>query len=103
MKKPQPKIRKYYDYQECRTYLEEKYGYNERDFAHGNKKLDFWGWVIAHDDIHNGCFIMFSREILEGEDTDWDNIHDNWQKEIYQHYIDEFADENGELELYVWW
>jgi len=113
MEKPQSKIKQYYDYHECRNYLQEKYGYDERDFSNQATKggreaqtLDFWYWVIEHDDIHNGCFVIFSKEILEDEDTDWTEIDDkfgNWQKEIYQHYIDEFADENGEVEFYVWW
>lgn len=27
----------------------------------------------------------------------------DWQREIYKRYLDEFADENGELTLYCWW
>ncbi len=31
-----------------------------------------------------------------------DEDNEDWVKEIYKHYLDEFADENGDLEMYVW-
>lgn len=104
--KPQKQSRTYYDYNECRDYLQEKYDYDERDYAgkysHGNSGdgnkpyLDFWHWVIERYEIHNGCYITFDKSEL-------DDIEKDWIKEIYSHYLDEFADDNGELEMYVWW
>ena len=89
MDKPQPKTMTYYDYTECRNYLQEKYGYNERDFAGRHKVswpenahipyLDFWHWVCEHHEVFNGCMIDFSREVLDDPDTDWNG---EWQKEI---------------------
>lgn len=58
--------------------------------------LDFWHWVVDNYEVHNGSFISFSKEALGCEMKDW-------QKEIYKHYLDEFADENGELEMWVEW
>ena len=107
LKKPQKKTKTYYDYHECRNYLQKKYGYDERNYA--GKKFsgdtdvpyqDFWHWLIDHHGIHNGCFVTFDRDTLKNEDTDWMG---DWVKEIYTHYIEEFADENGELEMEVWW
>lgn len=108
--KPQQKQTTYYDYNECRDYLQAKYGYDERDYAgHFKRKrgkltgtdesvpyLDFWHWVCEHHEIHNGCFITFSREELPG-------IEEDWVREIYTHYLDEFEDEKGEVELFAWW
>lgn len=110
LKKPEKKRREYYDYQELRNYLEAKYGYKEKDYAGRFKKRrgqteterkaipyqDFWCWVVDRYEIHNGCYLTFTREELE-----W--IKEDWVKEIYTYYIDEFADENGDLEMYVWW
>jgi len=107
MKKPTKHSKEYYNYNKCRNYLEKKYKYKERDFAnkYPNKKkpyeedeskpyLDFWHWVVDNYDIHNGCFITFDKNFQPEED---------WQKEIYNHYIEEFGNENGEVELYVSW
>jgi hypothetical protein len=103
--KPQLQTKTFYNYNDCRNYLEKKYGYDERDYAkkfqgkkvHDDKPyLDFWHWVIDHNEVHNGCFISFERGTLE-------YITEEWVKEIYTHYLDEFADEKGEIVFYVWW
>lgn len=102
--KPKKKSRSYYDYIQCRDYLQAKYNYLERDYAgkfangklNGKPYLDFWHWVLDNHEVHNGCEILFSKEELE-------TIEKPWVKEIYQRYIDEFADKKGELTLYVWW
>lgn len=106
LKKPKKQTHRYYDYHECRDYLQKKFGYDERDYAkiYNNGKydkdiecLDFWYWLCEHSEIHNGCFVYFSKENLDDLDGD------EWVKEIYGHYIDEFADKNGELTMYAWW
>lgn len=103
--KPVPRTKTAYDYNQCRDYLEAKYGYEERDYVGMFKEkkvneeveyLDFWHWVLDRHTIHNGCYVTFSKEEL-------DEIDKEWVREIYSHYIEEFADDNGELELYVWW
>jgi hypothetical protein len=107
MKKPTKKTKSYYDYIQCRDYLQKKYDYNERDYAGKFKNRDkedvpyqdFWHWVIEHYQVCNGCFITFSKEYLECDGKE----SEAWVREIYKHYIDEFADENGELEMYCWW
>ena len=105
--KPQPTTRTAYDYHECRDYLQKKYKYNERDYAKkfvtgstmGEPYQDFWHWVVDHNDISNGCLITFSRETLNNPDFDGDQ----WVKTIYGYYLTEFADDNGELLMWVWW
>lgn len=109
--KPKKQTKGYYDYNQCRNYLQDKYNYDERDYAkkyYRNKKnkitkvnndkpyLDFWCWVLDNYTINNGCFITFYKNDIK-------QIKEDWIKEIYSHYIDEFADENGELEMYIWW
>lgn len=150
MNKPEKQTKSFYDYHQCSSFLEKKYGYNERDYA-GNRKyeaeakkstdqkfgdsswysaipvdmnpkqkeaytfyqelmksqpeyLNFWHWVVDHHDIHNGCEIVFSNEGYEC-------IEEDWVKEIYKHYMDEFSGvENWEtitdyvsVDLYVEW
>ena len=113
--KPKKQIKEYYDYHKCRDYLQEKFGYNERDYAgRFNKKgkritkvtleipyQDFWHWVLDKHEVHNGSFLTFDRQSLKYYDED--KTIKPWQREIYCHYLDEFADEKGELEMYVWW
>lgn len=146
--KPKKKSRQSYDYSECRDFLEEKYGYSERDYlgryAFGNKAVekvskkygkswyttiptdfneqeklaseeyhkimldepeycDFWHWVCDHCyNVSNGCYITFSRECLESYKDD-DEGMPPFVKQIYSYYLDEFADKNGELEMWVEW
>lgn len=58
---------------------------------------DFWHFIIDSNDIHNGCeFTMHKDYMMEDAEP--------WQKEILQHYFDEFdADGIGYIEFYVWW
>lgn len=104
MKKPTKQKIEYYDYSECRDYLEQKYGYDERDYAgkfkdglHDDRPyLDFWHWVVERFNVRNGDYITFERSEIE-------EIEQDWVREIYTRYIDEFADKNGNLEMYVGW
>lgn len=115
--KPKARSRKpELDFNECTDYIEKKYGYSTRGFAFDEEKLlgptteleyrDFWHWVVDHYTIHNGCHIEFSQETLdeykELEPNDPYGMKD-WQIKIYQDYLNEFADENGEINFYVWW
>lgn len=99
MDKPQPKTLTYYDYVECRDYMQQKYGFAERDYS--KQRHDFWHWLCDHEDIHNGGYVTFSREILQEWQADG-NIPD-WAAEIYTHYLDEFADDLGTVEFCTWW
>jgi len=129
MDKPVKKTREAFDYHECRDYLQDKYQYSERDYAghfgepaqnspavaaapiEKNESVawdeerppywDFWHFVIDHTEMHNGTYITMSEE--------WLPMATDWQKEIIQHYIDEFAEpathdeECREVEFYVEW
>ena len=114
--KPVKRTRTFYEYLECRDYLQEKYGYDERDYASRNKAVevigkrrrfdgsrpyqDFWHWVVETYQIHNGCFVTFSRDADALRELPTDK---QWVREIYQRYLDEFADEDGELLMFVEW
>lgn len=110
MNKPILKTKAAYDYIECRDYLQDKYGYNERDWAGKYKKdrverdkmdeslpdLDFWHWVCENYQIHNGCYITFTEDELA-------EIQEEWVKTIYGYYLKEFAHGTGEVTFYCWW
>ena len=51
-------------------------------------------------DIHNGCYITFTKSELDyllTSDTP------EWISTVYKWFLDDFADSNGELEMYVDW
>lgn len=104
MKRPVKHTHEYYDYHECRDYLESKHDYNERDYAGwlDDKSLpyqDFWHFVCDMGDISNDSpFTMC--EWWGGEGAA------DWQVDILDHYLDEFGEgEPGErmIEFYVSW
>ena len=58
---------------------------------------DFWHFLLDHHEINNGGFFTMNKDHLMKEASDW-------QKEILQHYFDEFDPDNkGEIEFYVSW
>lgn len=103
--KPEPLTLVKHDYNKCRDYLEAKYGYHERDVLgrfRGNpdaEYLDFWHWVVDNYEVRNESFMTFSRSRLDGDHAD----APEWVRKIYGHYLEEFADANGEVHFYVWW
>lgn len=109
MDKPLANTVVYYNYHECRDYLQKKYGYDERNYqrqpvtpgSHYTTSKDFWLWLCDHEDIHNGGYVTFSQEIL----AEWqaDEAIPDWAAEIYTHYLDEFADDLGTVEFCTWW
>lgn len=107
MTKPTKKSKTYYDWLECEDYIQKQHKCNIRDFKNKFKKIkgkltvddkkeymDFWHWVLNNYEVHNGCFITFTKEIYE-------SINEEWIKTIYGWFL-EFADE-GEVEFYVTW
>ena len=114
LEKPKFKTKIFYHYNECRNYLQKKYNCNERDFAgrykrDENNKLkevdinkpyqDFWHWVCDNYIIYNGCFIVFSKNYFGMKSE----TIPEWVKTIYSRYIEEFADNNGELVMFCEW
>ena len=110
MNKPLKKSIPRYDYHECCNYLQDKYGYNERDyyghFKDGkfNKDVeycDFWHWFIAHSYVPtNGSVVIMYEEWGEGLSDD------DWRKIIINHYLDEFGEGefgNRSIEFWVEW
>lgn len=114
LKKPEKKHRApIYDYNQCRSYLEAKYGYDERQYGREYQVLDnglkactnpeqeyqdFWWWVVKkYSPVRDGT-ITFHRENLNemGHEPEW-------IRKIYTYYLDEFADETGRLDLLTAW
>lgn len=114
MDKPIKHSKSYYYYNELLEYLQEKSGRQFNDYYGAclrsrvtgipnsdREFLCFWHWVCDNCNPQNGGFITFYREWLTSEEYDWTG--EEWVKEIYAMFVDEFADENGEVEMMVSW
>lgn len=108
MKKPQPKAKAKMalDYHECRDYLQEKYDYQERDYAGKwtNKSpddvpyLDFWHYVISQAEyITNGSYFEMDKDWKDGLDDD------DFRVTIINYYFKEFGNGNDSIEFWVQW
>ena len=109
MNKPTKQTKTCYDYHQCRNYLQDKYGYNERDYANRFKKpynasapyQDFWHFVLEMaPNITNGSFFVMDEYWL-------DEASHEWQKQILNYYLDEFGEyeDTGSrtIEFYIEW
>lgn len=103
VKKPDKKVMTYYDYDECRQYLEKKYGYDERDYAgrftgRGNERApyqDFWHFVVEKGSAHNDALMVMSEWWKEGAEP--------WQAEILERYLSEFGEgDPGDRSIEFW-
>lgn len=85
MNKPKPE---YYCYQQCMQFLKRKYP--------DLKTENFLRWILDHSNDRIG---YFERESLNhsGLDCEGDN------RRIYELFLDEFENENGEVAVYIWW
>lgn len=105
MEKPVPQPHAALDYHQCRDYLQEKYKYNENDYARrvGKDKvenapyLNFWHFLIEWAEISNGAFF---------------EMHDNWtygfapddyRKIILKLYFKEFGEGKHTITFWVEW
>lgn len=107
MNKPTPRTKIAYDYNECSAYLEDKYHYDERDYAgrrgppRNNSKpyWNFWHFLIAQiGDMHNGSYFTMHDEMKDGAEP--------WQCEILERYLSEFGvEKDGQrfIEFWVEW
>lgn len=107
MQKPTKKKKEYYDYNECKDYIDEKLGRDIDDYAakfvmKNNKPVKvnehadfkcFWHWVVDRYNITNGCSFGFIESELE-------YIEEDWIKEIYAAFLEEFG---KEIDFEVWW
>lgn len=92
MDKPQPETVTQYDFMKCRTFVDEKYGIDQNDYAGRWKKgqhnedapyQDFWHFIVERGDVHNdSTFTMFES---------WGEDAEDWQKLILGYYMDEFG------------
>lgn len=101
MKKPEEKIVKHLDYNECEKYIAHKLGIKDlRDVLgkFGNSEIkevgyqDFWHVVMDHNDgLINGSYIYIS--------TDWFQTPE-WAKPILKTFAEEFGENQ---EYWVEW
>jgi hypothetical protein len=96
MEKPLKQIKEYYDYNECLDYLSEKYRLTEKECS------DFWHWLVSSGEINNGSFYLFEQYLLNGDEDDLIDI-DGKNKEIYELFIKEFGNKEGEVEVEIYW
>lgn len=103
--KPKIQTTSFYDYIECRDYLQRKFGYDERDFSgkftHRSESApyqDFWHFVCDKFEPTNGDLIVFSNDTRR-------LCNEDWQKDILEHYLAEFGDKknNREVTLRTYW
>lgn len=97
MEKPKKHKREYYNYNECKEYINKKYNINIEDYEgrfkdkntnYDAKYLNFWHWLIERFNVHNGSIIEFDVEGLLKESDDYTPI---WAKEILKLFKDEFG------------
>lgn len=89
MEKPQKQVWFIYDYHECRNYLENKFGYDERDYAghfidENLPYKDFWHFVVDKGGVTNDSTFVMSEW--------WFEDAEDWQREIGTRYLDEFGE-----------
>lgn len=110
MEKPTKHGKEYYDYHECRDYLQEKYRFNARDYAGKYRDIgltddsipyqDFWHFVVECGEVTNGKLFVMSEMWLE-----W--AKEDWQKWILERYLSEFGEPDGSggrrIQFHVWW
>jgi len=103
MRKPEKVAVWAYEFEECRKYIEKKHKVDIRNFAgktydpdNGKPYQDFWHSLNNWHGTYGDTLVMHA-EILE------DEYHDmlDWERTIYQWFIDEFADEDGRIDFWV--
>lgn len=90
MKKPQIHTKQYYDWVEITNYLENKYGKNNGENA-------FWDEILGFCEISNGCDLTFEKIQIE------DDLESSEAKKFANLLFHEFAKNETEISLYIWW
>jgi hypothetical protein len=106
MEKPEKYTREYYDYGEVIDYIEDKYNIKTRGYtpqagfteelvkkSWGTQQpyLDFWHWILDHNEISNGCMLYLECNWMIENETE--NYCPYWVKEILRLIRDEFGNE----------
>lgn len=90
--------------------------------------LDFWHWVCDTHEIHNGCFFtLYLRDDIYTRDNGnapkgqrckcshclksdapeeragWAKYQETFVRKVLDILDEEFPEEDGELQIYVWW
>lgn len=113
MNKPtlQTRIEKFYNWNDCVKYIEEKHNCNIRDFAgiHGSNNStgeynslapyqDYWHFVVERTDLRRDEFFYMENEWLE------DVGIDEWQATITGWFLEEFGEgEYREIQFWAEW
>jgi hypothetical protein len=132
LKKPGKKQSKpHWDYHEVIDFIENKYNIVTRGYipksgftpeqlkkhadtnrgGDGIPYLDFWHYLVAQNEVHNGCFIYLNllgdyKEGQADDDGDWDGdskYRPRWVREIQKMIYDEFKPKHGEMKCWVEW
>lgn len=96
-----------YDYFECRDYIESKYKIKTRNLKGGSS---FWSYIIGNLDGGRPLHIYLNRhdyEIFLTDDDYWRlselEEHKDEILKVYKMFLDEFADDSGDLEMEADW
>lgn len=124
-KRSEPRL----DYHEVMDYIEKKYKIDTRGYTpkcgfteeqleeakrYGGDRvpyLDFWHYLMDHNEINNPCYVYLNllgdyEEGKSEDDGDWDGdskYRPRWVREIQKMLYDEFKPEDGELVCWVEW
>lgn len=63
---------------------------------------DFWHWITEGGNVSNGSFFSLTEDMYE-ELMDAGFEDQKWAVRILGDFLKEFADEEGNIEFYVWW
>ena len=114
MTKPEPYVvtKTVMNFIDMCSFIDEKYGINQRNYAgktyaHGSEGYDkpyqdFWHYQMDNS-VHFPANDSFGHINLQYQ---LDDAKEDWQREIAQLWLDEygeFADSDGEIELWVSW
>lgn len=105
MNKPKPYTKTYYDFMQCRNYITTMNKLKNR----GVEEREFWHYLCNTHEVRNGSEIYLSREgydelIADHQDPNYPvKKPSSSVTEFYNMLLDEFADEDGELVMWVEW
>lgn len=85
------------EYKEHWRLIHEQFA-RSQEWLKGNETpyQNFWHWVIDNHEVNRGGSVYFDRDEIE-------DINEDWVRQIYSWFIEEFADEDGSLEMETDW
>lgn len=95
-----------FDYHEVMKYIQNKYGFDVRDYKGKFKGkafdpnveyCDFWHWYLDKHEVHNGCYSSLWLGWIDEPKTP------DWVKEILVILRDEFSPDGEEIDFWIAW